>query len=351
MKKLNKKHIKLTLVILLLLAAGYFILPVSIPLLIAFITALSLNPIVRFGMERLKLKRKLSVTVVFFLFVTIISIISVLAVTKTIGQVVSIAENIPSYIIQVNNQLLEWESDLDHITQDLPDQLVEEVKMQIQSTTTTLSNNAREMLRIERIATVVGKVPDYLVSIIVYLIALFMFMLEVPRLKVMFYRHLKDDTAEKVRFMHQRLSDVFLGFFKAQFLVSIIIFIVTLIGLYIIVPEYALIMSIIIWLIDLIPIIGSIIILGPWALYMLISGEVYVGTQLAILSIILLAIRRVVEPKVMGKHIGLSPLATLIAMYLGLKLLGILGFIIGPLLVIAFNSAKEANIIKMDFKI
>src|SRR5690625_5755082 len=70
-----------------------------------------------------------------------------------------------------------------------------------------------------------------------------------------------------------------------------------------------------------------------------------------LLAIILLAIRRIVEPKVMGQHIGLSPLATLIAMFLGLKLMGVFGFILGPLLVIAFNSAKEADIIKWKVKI
>lgn len=75
------------------------------------------------------------------------------------------------------------------------------------------------------------------------------------------------------------------------------------------------------------------------------------GIQIAILAIILLAIRRTVEPKVMGQHIGLSPLATLISMFIGLKLLGIFGFILGPLLVIAFNSAKEAEIIKWKLKI
>ncbi len=84
---------------------------------------------------------------------------------------------------------------------------------------------------------------------------------------------------------------------------------------------------------------------------MLITGDLFIGGQLAILAVILLAIRRTVEPKVMGKHIGLSPLATLIAMYIGLKLLGILGFIVGPLIVIAFNSAKEAGIFKTNFKI
>ncbi|MGP4040420.1 sporulation integral membrane protein YtvI [Gracilibacillus sp. D59] len=351
MKNLSKKHIKLFFVILLLLLVAIFILPVSIPLILAFITALILNPIVRWFIKKFKLNRKLAVTIVFLLFILIISTIGTYAVTKIIGQVINFAENVPTYIIQLKDQVLEWEKDLDHFSEDLPAELIEEVKTQIQSTTTSLSNNVREMLQIEDIAKVASKIPDYLVSFIVYLIALFLFMLEIPRLKAIAYSHLKESTADKVKFMNDRLSYVILGFFKAQFLVSIVIFIVTLIGLYIIVPEYALIMSLIIWIIDFIPIIGSIAILGPWSLYMLITGDLFIGGQLAILAIILLAIRRTVEPKVMGKHIGLSPLATLIAMYIGLKLLGILGFIVGPLLVIAFNSAKEAGIIKTNFKV
>ncbi len=351
MKNINKKHVKLFFILLFLILATIVILPVSIPLILAFITALILNPVVRWMIKKLRLNRKLSVTIVFILFIVILSTIGTYAVTKIIGQVANFAENAPSYVIQVNNQLLEWEKELDHFTEDLPTEFVEEVQNQIQSTTTALSNNLREVLRIEKIAKLASEIPDYLVSFIVYLIALFMFMLELPRLKANAYKHLTDATSEKVRFMNDRLSYVILGFFKAQFLVSIIIFAVSLIGLYIIVPEYALIMSLIIWIIDFIPIIGSIAILGPWALYMLITGDLFIGGQLAILAIILLAIRRTVEPKVMGKHIGLSPLATLIAMYVGLKLLGILGFIVGPLLVIAFNSAKEAGIIRTNFKI
>lgn len=53
----------------------------------------------------------------------------------------------------------------------------------------------------------------------------------------------------------------------------------------------------------------------------------------------------------MGQQIGLSPLITLIAMFLGLKLLGFLGFILGPLIVITYRSAKEAKIINWKIKI
>src|SRR5690606_15462854 len=116
-------------------------------------------------------------------------------------------------------------------------------------------------------------------------------------------------------------------------------------------PEYALVMSLIIWIVDFIPILGSIIVLTPWFIYMFIVGDIVQGTQLAILALVLLVIRRTVEPKVMGTQIGLSPLATLIAMFIGLQLIGFLGFFIGPLLVILFTSAREAGIIKMEFKV
>ncbi|MFC4387289.1 sporulation integral membrane protein YtvI [Gracilibacillus marinus] len=351
MKNFTKQYWKLIITLLVLVVLGYFILPVSIPLILAFFTALILIPLVRIFIEKLKLSRKMAVTIVFLLFILIISTIGTYAIAKTVSQVVNFTQNLPDYVIQINKQILEWESDLDHFAAEIPDELVNQVKDEIEDTLVSASNDLREIVKFERVAKAVSAVPELIVSLLVYLIALFLFLLEIPKLKAIVYNHFTVKTAEKVKFMNARLSYVILGFFKAQFLVSIIIFVVSLIGLFIIVPEYALIMSLIIWAIDFVPIIGSIVILGPWALYMFITGDTVTGIQLSVLAIILLAIRRTVEPKVMGKHIGLSPLATLIAMYVGLKLLGILGFIVGPLLVIAFNSAKEAGIIKLDFKI
>ena len=191
----------------------------------------------------------------------------------------------------------------------------------------------------------------WITDFIVFLIALFLFMLDLPDLKVMLFNRLKDSTAEKVRFMFARLNKVIFGFLKAQFLVSCIIFIVSLAALAFIAPEYAIVMSLLIWLIDFIPILGSIIVLTPWFAYEFITGDIVQGTQLAILALVLLIIRRTVEPKVMGTQIGLSPLATLIAMFIGLQLIGFLGFFVGPLIVILFTSAREAGMIKIDFKV
>ena len=146
--------------------------------------------------------------------------------------------------------------------------------------------------------------------------------------------------------MITKLNSVIFGFLKAQLIVSFIILAVTFVGLLLITPKYAIIMSLIIWIIDLIPILGSVIILAPWSLYQFISGDIATGTKLAILAAILLIIRRTIEPKVMGSQIGLSPLPTLISMFIGLKLFGFLGFFVGPLVVILFTTAREAELSK-----
>ena len=75
------------------------------------------------------------------------------------------------------------------------------------------------------------------------------------------------------------------------------------------------------------------------------------GTKLTILAVVLLVIRRIVEPKVMGAQIGLNPLPTLVAMFVGLKLFGFIGFFIGPLLVILFTAARDSGMIRINFKI
>src|SRR5699024_10196312 len=293
-----------------------------------------------------KINRKGSVIIIFVLFLLLIGFAGTLIVTKAVGQVVNFAENVPAYIQQVNKIYANWEQAFKQYAKDLPPEFIKQVSASVEDNLTALNKTVKEKITIDNLAQMFAKIPQYLISFLVYLIGLFLFMLELPIIKSKLYNLFTEETAQKVSLMNARLSSVIFGFFKAQLFLSVIIFFSALIGLLIIAPDVALIMALVIWVIDLIPIIGSIIILGPWSLFMFLSGDTVMGVKLAILAIILLAIRRIVEPKVMGQQIGLYPLATLIAMFLGLKLFGVIGFIIGPVLVIAFNSATETGVIK-----
>jgi sporulation integral membrane protein YtvI len=327
-------------------------MPISVPLITAFITALFLEPVVRLLQAKFKLKRNIPVIIVFLLFLLFIGICGYFLTTKVVGEGIKIAQNVPYYVNDINRAWYSLENRLQNVAQDLPKEFVDEFTQQVSDFLEGVRRSITESVNIANVKQIVTEIPNYLVSLLVYLIALFLFMMDLPRLKIRAFSHMTDKTAEKVQFMVSRLSFVVFGFLKAQFLVSVLIFLTSLIGLLILVsPELAIVMSFIIWIIDFIPLIGSIAILGPWALFLLLTGQITLGTNLAILAAVLLVIRRTVEPKVMGSHIGLSPLSTLIAMYLGLKIFGILGFVIGPLLLIAFNSAREAGIIKINFKL
>ncbi|MBB5179011.1 sporulation integral membrane protein YtvI [Planomicrobium koreense] len=350
-KWLNKRIFTTVIVIAVLIVISVYILPISIPLIIALLTAIFLEPLVTFVQNRFKWHRKTSVITVFIFFVLAVSGILYWTVTQLIGRIIQFTKMVPEYANSLTEMWNEVQSFFLRSTEDMPVEVVSSIETELASFLEGIRDWFLTIVNYDTVTNLLTGIPTFLVSFIVFLIALFLFMLELLNLKELLFKRLKESTAEKVRFMAARLNHVIFGFLKAQFLVSVLIFIVTLIGLLIIIPEYAVPMSLFIWLIDFIPILGSIIVLAPWFIYQFIIGNVVLGTKLAILALILLVIRRTVEPKVMGTQIGLSPLATLIAMYIGLQLFGFLGFFIGPLIVILFTSARESGMIKVDFKI
>lgn len=350
-KWLTKRNLIITLTLIFIILASFFILPVSLPIILALLTALIIDPLVRLTEKKFKWNRKVSVISVFIFILAIITSLLYFTVTQLIGKIIDLTQAAPGYFNSLSGVWITSQSKLLQYTSGMPDEIVIGVQKEFKNIFESIRESILNLLSYEKIMSLMTEIPNFLVSFIVFIIALFLFMLELPELKRLLFRHLTTSTAEKVRFMITRLNAVIFGFLKAQLLVSLIILAVTFVGLLLIIPKYAIVMSLVIWIIDVIPILGSIIILAPWSLYMFISGDIATGTQLAILAAVLLIIRRTVEPKVMGAHIGLSPLPTLIAMFIGLKLFGFLGFFIGPLVVILFTTSREAGIIKFNFRI
>ncbi|TWT01895.1 sporulation integral membrane protein YtvI [Planomicrobium sp. CPCC 101079] len=349
---LSKRTIVIILWAAFFAVMGLIVLPASVPLIFAFLTALILEPAVRLlHQKKFFSNRKLAVLTVFVLFTFILGLSVYFIVAILVGEVARFIENIPYYITEINTIWVGFENNLFGKADNLPESILVELSLYVQNFFDTIKLKLTEVFSLEKIGTYLKNIPNLLVSLIVYLIALFLFLLDLPRITEKFFGLMTANTAAKFQLMTLKMKQVFVGFLKAQFYVSIYIFAVALIGLLIISPEIALVMAIIIWIIDLIPLIGSIIILAPWSLYYFVAGDTFFGVQLAILGVILLVVRRVMEPKVMGTHIGLSPLATLIAMFLGLKLFGFLGVILGPVLIILFNSLKDAGIIRLNFKV
>src|SRR5690625_1978422 len=201
-----------------------------------------LNSLVRFLQKRVKVSRKVSVMIVFVLFLLLIGFASAFVVTKAIGQVINFVEDVPKHLNQLNAVYMQWEIKFQDYTQNVPPEFIKQFSESLEGNLDALTTSLKNKITLENIAQFSAKIPEFLISFLVYLIALFLFMIELPLLKEKFYNLLTDATKEKVAFMNERLYNVLFGFLKAQFLVSIIIFIVTLIGLLIIAPDVAILM-------------------------------------------------------------------------------------------------------------
>ena len=348
---LTKRNILLLFLLIVVILVFIFILPISIPIILALLTALLFEPLVKLTETKFKWKRQLAVISVFIFILVMLAIIIYYTITSLIGRLIELSKTAPDYLNKLSGVWIDFQNKLLVYTSGLPDDVVKSAQGSFNEILESIRKSLLELVNSDKIVALASEIPNFLVSLLVYMVALFLFMLELPELKKMVFRHFTDETAKKVRYMTVKLNSVIFGFIKAQVLISLIILAASFVGLLIVAPKYALIMSIVIWIIDIIPILGSIVILAPWSLYQFVSGDIGMGTKLAILAAILLIIRRIVEPKVMGNQIGLSPLPTLIGMFIGLKLFGFIGLFIGPMIVILFNTAREAGIIKMNFKI
>ncbi len=105
--------------------------------------------------------------------------------------------------------------------------------------------------------------------------------------------------------------------------------------------------------VDALPILGSGTVMVPWAIASAVNGDIKLGVALIILYAIILIVRQTLEPKIVSNHVGIHPIFTLISMYTGFKLIGILGLFVGPIVLIilknVFSVSLENGIVKSIF--
>lgn len=145
------------------------------------------------------------------------------------------------------------------------------------------------------------------------------------------FRQLLSDTGQGLK-----------GYFRAQMKLMMLTFVILLSGFLIIDIKYSVLIAFIISLIDIIPVLGSGMIMIPWAIINLIVDNGLAG-PIAILYVVLVIARQILEPKIVGKEIGVKPLYTFLATVLGGMFLGPLGVILGPLIAVVLNSIMKSK--------
>ena len=190
--------------------------------------------------------------------------------------------------------------------------------------------------------TVAGWVPEAFIFITVTLLACYYFSADDGRIGQAFSHFVLRLTPvslrDRVPPLGRRLRRLGHQYLRACFLLGLLTFLQMFIGLALLRVPYAFILAFLIALVDFLPLLGTGIILIPWAAVCLLLGEIKLGIGLLILYAVSSVIRQILEPKLIGEGLGLHPLLSLAAMYAGLRLFGVWGMILAPLVTAGVKS-------------
>lgn len=178
------------------------------------------------------------------------------------------------------------------------------------------------------------KIPSAFVFTVILLLATYFMSYDEKGLKEELKKFIPERGIEKMRKIRRIFSLAIGGYVKAQLIIMCMVFTILLVGFVILDVKLALLLAFVISLIDAIPVLGTGMVLNPLAVVYLIQGDYVRAVGFVCLYVVVLLLRNFVEPKVLSGQLGIHPIITLVSMYAGLKLIGVIGMIIGPVLAI-----------------
>ncbi|MBQ9768404.1 MAG: sporulation integral membrane protein YtvI [Lachnospiraceae bacterium] len=146
---------------------------------------------------------------------------------------------------------------------------------------------------------------------------------------------------EEAKQVMGRLSATGVAYLKTQCILMLLIALICTVGFLFVKSEYALLLGIGVAILDAFPVLGSGLVLVPWALVCLLKGNYLQVAVLVVMYLLCLLVREGLEPKLLGNRIGIPPLYTLMAVYVGVELFGILGVILGPFGLVIIRAVLE----------
>ena len=174
-------------------------------------------------------------------------------------------------------------------------------------------------------------IARFLISLLFFIVGAYFMTADYPELRKRLISWVPDIIRPHMRHVKEAAGSAMFGYLRAQLILSGIVTVIIFVALLIARQPYSLLIAIAAGIIDLMPFFGSGAVLVPWGVICLLIGRVQKGIFLLILAFILFLFRKLAEPKVVGNQTGLSPLLSLIAIYVGMKIGGVAGMILCPI--------------------
>lgn len=324
-------------------AAAYFVWLFA-PFLFSYILSLLVNPMADALQKRFCLPRGVSAIFVIVLTVGVIGGILTAAIWKVVDEIKEIYENFPIIYENIRITWYRISENLSNFVSMMPQTFQNALNDLGDGFLTWFAGLTPDSDFMRSAGNFAKKVPSIFISLVIFLLSLYFMVADSKTVSNVIKKPFSENFIERVSQIRGDIKHYVGGYVKAQLIIMCISFTILIIGLSILKIDYALVIALVTAIFDALPFFGSGAVLWPWALIAFIMGDVVLGIGLVIIYLFVILTRQFIEPKIVSKNIGLHPIATLMAMYIGYKILSIGGMILGPMILVIIVSLYKVGI-------
>ncbi len=327
------------------------LLPLCWPFMLALLFAMLMDPLVRLfrrAFAKVPIGRHLATILSMVIVFGLLGLGFRVVFGRLVQEAISLAKSIPNIWGWFSTQVTAWVAGISQqYAEVLPVDLMDTVSRILKEAESALFPLARTVAG--GAWTTVSSVPVMLLSIVLTIMGTYYLSSDRERIFAFFHRTFPAEMVRKSILLKHDIFKALFGQIRAQLLVSLLITIVVLLGLMIQQKPYWLLLGILIGLADALPVLGAGLFLIPWSVIGFVTGDTATGIGMALLYLAVVVVRQIAEPRIVGKSLGLYPLATMMVMFAGLQITGnVLGLLLGPILlnllkvVLHADSGEEA---------
>jgi sporulation integral membrane protein YtvI len=197
------------------------------------------------------------------------------------------------------------------------------------------------------ITSIIITIPKTLVFTIITIVSTFYISIDYGKINKSISLQIPEKLRNILNDIKSRFLEAIYKYIKAYFTLFIICYSELVAGFLIIGIKYAFLMAFFVAMVDILPVLGAGTVLIPWGIVAIIQKNYFTGFALLILYGVIVVIRNIIEPKIIGESIGLYPVITLITIYVGYNSLGFAGMFLFPVTVLILKNLNDEGKIRI----
>ena len=338
-------QVTVSLVFSLLATAAFIIIGVKaivffMPFVIGWCISAIAAPVVNWLEKHFKIVKKLGSALIVVLVIGLIVLLIYLAVSRLVTEVGDLLKNIPDLYEQLASGLSQIGQSMSGLFARLP----EEVRSGFQTMMSNLNEYMGDLISKigEPTVTAAGnlamRLPFFLVSVLVSVISAYFFTVERDEVLSWAKKVMPQAVVKRMTLVMDNLRYAVGGYFKAQFKIMGVVFLILMVGLALLRINYFALIAFLFAVLDLLPFFGTGTAMITGALYKFLVGDYKTAILLFVIYAVTQLVRQILQPKLVADSMGMNPLVTLLLLYVGYRVSSVLGLILSvPIGMVVIN--------------